>query len=70
MGQVDEDKGLKDIKVGETLVYGENYGAYRALEDDDHGMTPFLWNHRQWGPEGKAAVKAITKGKGLGPGDF
>lgn len=60
----------KDIAVGEVLTYGENYGAYRALEDDDHGLTPFLWNHEQWGPEGKPAVKAITKGKGVGPGDF
>ena len=59
-----------DVVIGEILRYGENYGAYRALEDDDHGLTPFLWNHEQWGPEGKAALKAITKGKGVGPGDF
>ncbi len=59
-----------DIRVGERLVYGENYGAYRSLVDDDHGMSPFLWNHDKLGPEGKAARVAITKGKGVGPGDF
>ncbi len=59
-----------NVVVGEILRYGENYGAYRALEDDDHGLTPFLWNHEHWGPEGKPAARAITKGKGVGPGDF
>ncbi len=60
----------QDIAIGDKLVYGENYGAYRSLEDDDHGLTPFLWNHKDWGPEGKTARQAITKGKGVGPGDF
>ncbi len=60
----------RDIAVGETLRYGENYGAYRSLEDDDHGMSPFLWNHAKLGPEGKAARAPITKGKGVGSGDF
>ncbi len=60
----------RDIAVGERLVYGENYGAYRALQDDDHGMSPFLWNQAKLGPEGKGARVAITKGKGIGPGDF
>ncbi len=60
----------RDIAVGETLRYGENFGAYRALQDDDHGMSPFLWNHDKLGPEGKPARIAINKGKGVGPGDF
>lgn len=60
----------KDIKPGDQLVYGKNYGAYRTLEDDDHGMSPFLWDHEQWGPEGKSAKVEIKQGRGVGPGDF
>ncbi len=59
----------REIKVGETLRYGENFGAYRALEDDQHGMSPLLWNHAE-GPEGKIAKKPILRGKGIGKGDF
>lgn len=59
----------KDIPVGEMLQFGVNYGAYRSLENDSHGMSPFFWNHER-GPEGKRAAKVIQRGKGVGPGDF
>lgn len=60
----------KDISPGEPLVYGKSYGAYRALQDDAHGLSPFLWDHEKFGPEGKRAKVAIKQGCGIGPGDF
>ena len=60
----------RDVAPGEPLLYGQNYGAYRALYDDDHGLTPFLWDHKQWGPEAKPATKEIKRGRSIGPGDF
>lgn len=59
----------KDVAPGDLLAYGKNYGAFRSLEDDSHGMSPFFWNHEK-GPEGKRAVKAIKAGTGVGPGDY
>jgi N,N'-diacetyllegionaminate synthase len=59
----------QDIGVGTVLKYGENYGAYRSLEDDTRGLSPFFWNHPK-GPEGKRASVTIARGKGIGPGDF
>ncbi len=60
----------KDIAAGEQLVFGKNYGAFRTLEDDAHGFSPFLWNNKEMGPEGRYALKAIAQGKGVGPGDY
>ena len=59
----------RDIPQGEMLQYGINYGAYRSLQDDDRGLSPFFWNHEK-GPEAKRASHAIARGKGIGPGDF
>ena len=56
----------RDIAQGETLRYGENFGAYRSLEDDYRGLSPWAWE----AVEGKRATKAIARGKGVGPGDF
>lgn len=60
----------KDITPGEPLAYGVNYGAFRSLKDDANGLTPFLWNHANYGPEGKRALTAIKQGDSLGPGAF
>lgn len=60
----------KDIEPGEQLVFGKNYGAFRSLKDDSKGLSPFLWNHEQYGPEGKMTKVAVKQGTGLGPGDF
>lgn len=59
----------QDVADGEQLVYGRNYGAYRALKDDDKGLSPFFWNHPK-GPEGKRTTKALGRGESIGPGDF
>lgn len=59
----------RDIAPGEELKFGVNYGAYRSLFDEGHGISPFFWNHEK-GPEGKEASKAIARGAGIGPGDF
>jgi len=56
----------RDVAQGETLRYGENFGAYRSLEDDYRGLSPWAWEQ----VEGKRATKAIARGKGVGPGDF
>lgn len=56
----------RDLAEGEVLTYGANYGAYRSLEDDTRGLSPFAWSE----VEGKRATKAIARGKGIGPGDF
>jgi sialic acid synthase SpsE len=57
---------IKDIAEGEQLKFGVTHGAYRSLEDDAHGLSPFAWEQL----EGKRATKAIARGKGVGPGDF
>jgi sialic acid synthase SpsE len=56
----------KDIDVGETLVWGVNFGSYRSLEDDERGLSPFLWE----GVNGKRAKVAMGRGKAIGLGDF
>jgi N,N'-diacetyllegionaminate synthase len=56
----------RNVPAGERLAYGENYGAYRSLKDDAHGLIPFAWRQ----VEGKAATKAIKRGDSIGPGDF
>lgn len=59
----------RDIRQGEHLKYGENFGAYRSLEDDTRGLTPFVLETEKT-PQGKKATRAIAMGKGIGPGDF
>lgn len=56
----------RDVSPGEPLRYGQNYGAYRSLEDDTRGFSPFAWGHI----EGKTAAVTIGRGKPIGPGDF
>lgn len=60
----------RTILPGEQLVFGKNYGAFRTLEDDPHGLSPFLWNDEAVGPECRTATKTISQGKGIGPGDY
>jgi sialic acid synthase SpsE len=47
----------RDIHQGEMLLYGQNYGAYRAFQDCE-GRTPFSWKEI----EGSAAAKAYRRG--------
>lgn len=54
---------IQDIDVGTKLEYGVNFGAYRSLEDDDKGLSPFAWELVQ----GKQAKVAVARGKGISP---
>ncbi len=56
----------RNIASGEMLKYGENFGAYRSLEDDTLGLSPFDWEK----PEGALALNAIERGKPIKMGDF
>jgi sialic acid synthase SpsE len=56
----------KDITPGERLIENENFGIYRALQDDAKGLTPFAVNH----VNGKRAAVALKAGEGIGPKDF
>lgn len=56
----------RDISQGEVLRFGQTHGAYRSLEDDARGFSPFAWEH----VEGKRAAVNIQRGKPIGPGDF
>ena len=53
----------KDIKPGDIMEYGKNYGTFRSLEDDNKGLSGFAWNH----PDliGRPATKALACGKGV-----
>ena len=53
----------KDLKVGDVLRYGENYGAFRSLEDDVLGTNPLYWDRF----EGMHLLEAVKCGKGLRP---
>jgi N,N'-diacetyllegionaminate synthase len=55
-----------DIQAGQTFKFGENYGTYRSLEKDSHGLSGFEWEV----VNGKLATKSIGAGKTIGPGDF
>ncbi len=55
-----------DVAIGATLKYGETFGAYRCLEDDTRGLSPFRWAE----VEGKLAAVDIKRGTPIGEGDF
>lgn len=55
----------RDVAAGNILTYGENFGAYRSLEDDTRGASPFDWELLQ----GKRAKVAVARGTGIGLGD-
>lgn len=56
----------KDIKAGDVLEEGRNFGIYRSKKDDTHGLNPF----RITSVHGKTALKDIAQGAGIGPTDF
>ena len=50
-----------DLAPGTVLQRGVNYGAYRSLEDDSDGLSPFFWELL----EGKAVKDSVLAGQGL-----
>lgn len=52
---------MKNLEPGDVLKFGENYGAYRTLEDDSRGLSPFFWESL----EGQVVGRAISAGKGI-----
>lgn len=56
----------KDIKIGEHLREGNNFGIYRALQDAHGALSPFKINE----VEGKQAKREIKVGEGICEGDF
>lgn len=56
----------RDIAIGDRLDYGVNFGAYRSLTDDAHGLNPMAWG----AVNGKPAKVALRRGASIGPGDF
>lgn len=51
----------KNLAAGDILKKGVNYGAFRSLEDDSMGLSPFFWE----AIEGKALTVGVSAGKGL-----
>lgn len=56
----------RDIKAGEALDIQKNFGSYRSLEDDSHGLIPFMWEALN----GKVAKHDIKCGKGISISDI
>lgn len=54
------------VRKGGVLAYGETFGAYRALEEDTRGLSPFAWELVQ----GKRATRDLARGEPIGAGDF
>lgn len=59
-------KCIKDMKLGDQFIEGENCGAYRSLVEDAHACSPFAIDS----VNGKSATRVIMAGQGIGPGDF
>lgn len=57
---------IATITAGDTFKYDANFGAYRSLEDDTQGISPFEWEVLQ----GRRSAADIKQGKGIGPQDI
>lgn len=56
----------RDIRKGEALSFGTNFGAFRSKVDDTRGLSPFRWREVD---ERRATVN-IKQGSSIGEGDF
>lgn len=59
-------KVIKQIKKGERLIEGENFGIYRSLNVDCSAYAPFDVDNIA----NRKATKDLKVGDGVGPGDF
>jgi sialic acid synthase SpsE len=55
-----------EIKAGQMLIEGENFGIYRSLREDTRGLSGFAAP----AVDRRVATKAIQAGDAIGPGDF
>lgn len=55
----------RDVRKGELLKLGHNFGSYRALQDEPEALAPYEWEKA----EGKRATRNIARGKGVRLGD-
>jgi sialic acid synthase SpsE len=58
---------IKDIHVGDSFRYGDNFGSYRSLKEDSKGMIPFAWEVLV---KSNGAKKFIKTGDGISVADF
>jgi N,N'-diacetyllegionaminate synthase len=56
----------KDVKRGDTLEEGKNFGIFRSLKRDDKGLSPFAIAQ----VHGRMATKSKHAGDAIGPKDF
>jgi sialic acid synthase SpsE len=54
-----------DVKPGQMLTEGGNFGIYRSLKDDSHAFSPWMVDE----VDGCIAKRDIKAGDGIGPGD-
>lgn len=55
----------KDLKRGDVFQEGVNFGIYRSLKRDEHGLSPFSISR----VNGQASLADIKAGDSIGPGD-
>lgn len=56
---------ISDIKLGDTLKEGINFGIFRSLKDDTRAFSPFAVD----AINGLKVTRDIAAGDGIGPGD-
>jgi sialic acid synthase SpsE len=52
---------VRDIAAGERFAFGDNFGAYRSLEVDRKGLSPFDWDL----VAGKRAKAPLKRGEAI-----
>ena len=58
---------ITDISKGDSFRYGGNFGSFRTVSEDVHGLSAFCWENLV---VSNGAKRDIKSGCGIGPGDF